>query len=224
MSSFLQSQSSPRSPGPVPSSNMIPSPSCGGSNSAGPAVEHLHFYLAYNPPGSYSNSNNSMNEDGRVSNCQVPDHQVPDPSRIIPVYHPKLDGKPIFFKYTLTLTFSLVGQICDEGGNDIPLDAPPPSRHPDKGPDDWAPYDNCLQFEVTDFLFCRNQMSAGDINFLLSLWAASLTMHDDEPPFLKAMHVYDTIDSTPLSDVTWESFSLQYNGTRPAEGVLSGRV
>jgi hypothetical protein len=64
-------------------------------------------------------------------------------------------------------------------------------------------------------------MSAGDINFLLSLWAASLAIHDDEPPFSKATHVYDTIDSTPLGDVAWESFSLQYNGTRPAESVPS---
>ena len=64
-------------------------------------------------------------------------------------------------------------------------------------------------------------MSAGDINFLLSLWAASLAIHDDEPPFSKAMHVYDTINSTPLNDIACESFSLQYNGTRPVESVPS---
>ena len=85
----------------------------------------------------------------------------------------------------LMLTFSLVGQICNEDGNDIPLNALPPPCCPDKGPDDWAPYDNHFQFEVADFLFCQNQMSAGDINFLLSLWGASLTIHNDEPPFLK---------------------------------------
>ncbi|KAF8232215.1 hypothetical protein L208DRAFT_1082577, partial [Tricholoma matsutake] len=106
-------------------------------------------------------------------------------------------------------------------GNNMPLDAPPPPPHPDKGPDDWVPYATCLQFEVADFLFHQNQMSARDINFLLSLWAASLAIHNDEPPFSKAMHVYNTIDSTPLGDVTWESFSLQYNGTRPAESVPS---
>ncbi|KAF8228638.1 hypothetical protein L208DRAFT_1001051, partial [Tricholoma matsutake] len=106
-------------------------------------------------------------------------------------------------------------------GNDIPLNAPPPPHCPDKGPDDWAPYDNCLQFEVADFLFHQNQMSAGDINFLLSLWGASLAIHNDEPPFSKATHVYDTINSTPLCNVAWESFSLQYNGTQPAESVPS---
>lgn len=64
-------------------------------------------------------------------------------------------------------------------------------------------------------------MSAGDINFLLSLWAASLAIHSDEPPFLNATHVYKTIDSTPLGDIAWESFSLQYNGTQPENNVPS---
>jgi hypothetical protein len=64
-------------------------------------------------------------------------------------------------------------------------------------------------------------MSAGDINFLLSLWAASLAIHGDEPPFLNATCVYDTIDSTPLGDIAWESFSLQYNGTQPESNVPS---
>ena len=58
-------------------------------------------------------------------------------------------------------------------------------------------------------------MSAGDINFLLGVWGASLAIHDDEPPFSNAKHLYDTIDLTPLGDVTWESFALLYNGRRP---------
>jgi hypothetical protein len=110
-----------------------------------------------------------------------------------------------------------VGRICDEDGNEIPPDAPSPCT--DKGPDDWTPYNSRLQFEVANFLFRRNQMSSGDINCLLSLWAASLATHGDEPPFSKATDLYNTIDSTPLGDAPWESFSLQYNGTRPSEGV-----
>ena len=61
-------------------------------------------------------------------------------------------------------------------------------------------------------------MSAGDINFMLSLWAASLAIHDDEPPFSTATTMYNTIDAIPLGDVAWESFSLQYNGVQPAHG------
>ncbi|KAF8814309.1 hypothetical protein BYT27DRAFT_7250153 [Phlegmacium glaucopus] len=120
------------------------------------------------------------------------------------VYHPKLNG-----------------QICDVNGNDIPPDTPPPPRDLDRGPHNWMPYNNCLQFEVADFLFRRNQMSAGDINSILSLWAASLAIHNDEPPFSNATDLYNTIDSTPLGDLAWESFSLQYNGTQPASNVPS---
>ena len=64
-------------------------------------------------------------------------------------------------------------------------------------------------------------MSAGDIDTLLSLWAASLAIHGNEPPFSKATHLYNTIDSTPLGDVAWESFSLQYNGIQPESNVPS---
>jgi Plavaka transposase len=110
------------------------------------------------------------------------------------------------------------GRICDEKGNFIPPDTPP--CHSDV-PHDWKPYSNRLQFELADFLFRRNQMSAGDINFILGLWAASLAIHNDEPPFSNTKELYKVIDSTPLGDVAWQSFSLQHNGTRPAGDIPS---
>ena len=99
--------------------------------------------------------------------------------------------------------------------------APPPRNYDiDKGPDDWTPYENCLQFEVADFLFCRNQMSAGDINYILRLWAGYVAV-DKEPPFKNAASMYKVINSTPLAGTAWESFSLQYNGDQAAGDVLS---
>ena len=121
----------------------------------------------------------------------------------------------------MSLTSLFVGEICDESGNFLPPEVPPPPQDSDKGRGDWTPYDNRLQFEVADFLFRRNQMSAGDINFLLSLWGASLATHGDAPPFSKSTHLYDTIDSTPLGDTAWESFSLQYNGAKPESNIPS---
>ena len=97
----------------------------------------------------------------------------------------------------------------------MPADTPPP-RNPDKDPNDWTPYENRLQFEVAEFLFQRNQMSAGNINFLLRLWAVSLAVHNNEPPFSNATSLYKIIDSIPFCNTAWESFSLQYNGNRPA--------
>ena len=115
----------------------------------------------------------------------------------------------------------ITGRICDRHGNDIPLDAPPPPRPSDQGPDDWTPYNNRVEFEVADFLFRRNQMSGGDIDFILNLWAASLAVHHDAPPFASHVDMYSTIDATPLGDVAWESFSSQYNGAKPDGEVPS---
>lgn len=59
-------------------------------------------------------------------------------------------------------------------------------------------------------------MSAGDVDFLLNLWAASLAADGQTPPFKNHAELYQTIDSTPLGEVPWESFTLTYNGTLPA--------
>jgi hypothetical protein len=106
---------------------------------------------------------------------------IPDPSHVDRVYHPKLTGKSKVFSTLYTLMLSLiVGQICDENSNDILPDTPPPAHDLDQGPDNWTPYKSQLEFEVADFLYRRNQMSAGDINFILGLWAASLAVHGDQ--------------------------------------------
>ncbi|KAF8267179.1 hypothetical protein EI94DRAFT_1802116 [Lactarius quietus] len=129
---------------------------------------------------------------------------VSEPPRLTRVYHPSLNGR-----------------ICDASGHFIPPDSPLPAIDSDQGPKNWAPYKNRLQFEVADFLYRCNQMSGGNINFVLNLWVASLAIHDDDPPFLNAQHMYDTIDSTPLSDIPWESFTLQYDGPQPTENIPS---
>ena len=72
-----------------------------------------------------------------------------------------------------------------------------------------------MEFEVADFLYRRNQMSGGDTDFIFHLWAASLAAHNDTPPFKNHAEMYETIDSTPVGDVPWESFTLEYDGVRP---------
>ena len=53
-------------------------------------------------------------------------------------------------------------------------------------------------------------MSSRKIDDLLKFWAASLTTHDDEPPFKDHCDLYSTIDATPLpgSDAEWKTFNL----------------
>lgn len=115
----------------------------------------------------------------------------------------------------------MLGQICDENGAPLPPGTPPSPRETGDN-DDWTPYRDRVQFETADFLFRRNQMSAGDINIITGLWAASLTPHHDSPPFANAKAMYDTIDSTPLGDIPWQGFTLNYNGPPPETRGLNG--
>ncbi|KAG1830978.1 hypothetical protein DFJ58DRAFT_719599 [Suillus subalutaceus] len=76
-----------------------------------------------------------------------------------------------------------------------------------------------VEFETAEFLYTRNQMSAGDINVLLDLWAATLLKHNDKPPFADCRDLHKTIDSTPVGDVKWQSFRVQYTGEKPEHNV-----
>lgn len=61
-------------------------------------------------------------------------------------------------------------------------------------------------------------MSAGNIEILLALWAASLAPHGDTPPFNTSKQMNDTIDSSTLGHIPWENFSLRYTGVKPDQG------
>lgn len=53
-------------------------------------------------------------------------------------------------------------------------------------------------------------MSAGHIDYMCLLWAASLAKHQDSPPFGGHRPLYETIDSIPLGDVAWTSLTLTH--------------
>ncbi|KAG1847045.1 hypothetical protein F4604DRAFT_1884073 [Suillus subluteus] len=130
--------------------------------------------------------------------------QVPGVTR---TYHPNINGR-----------------ICDELGDDIPSNTLPPPRPSDRGPDDWTPYANRVDFEVADFLYRRNQMSGGDIDFIFNMWATSLAAHGEIPPFTNHVDMYNVIDSTPLGDVPWQSFTSEYNGTLSEDDFRDPRL
>ena len=59
---------------------------------------------------------------------------------------------------------------------------------------------------------------------LMDLWHASFIQYgitDGGAPFLNHNDLYNTIDSTPLGDVPWQSFSMSYNGQLPEDNILS---
>jgi hypothetical protein len=90
-----------------------------------------------------------------------------DPPRL-KIYHPLINGKhslPCVTLHNPLTNFS--GQPCDEQGNYLPPDAPPPPRRPDRAPDDWTPFRSQMEFEMAELLYTRIQMSASNINKLM---------------------------------------------------------
>ncbi|KAG1882348.1 hypothetical protein F4604DRAFT_1879473 [Suillus subluteus] len=119
---------------------------------------------------------------------------------------------------TRQLPESTLTRPCDENGTFLPPGSPPKPLS-DKSPTDWTPYRNRVEFETAEFFFTENQTPAAQINRLLDLWASTLQKHDDKPPFADFRDLHKTIDKTPLGDVKWQSFSVRYNGERPATDV-----
>ncbi|KAF7971583.1 hypothetical protein HWV62_20746 [Athelia sp. TMB] len=112
-------------------------------------------------------------------------------------YHPMLDAR-----------------ICDEAGNWIPANSPIPSRR-DPLNTDWGSFESRTHFELAEFLYKKNQMSAGDIDTLLKLWSDHASTTGGTAPFDNHKDLYTQIDSIPVGDVPWESFKLSYSGERP---------
>ncbi|KAG1843999.1 hypothetical protein C8R48DRAFT_750910 [Suillus tomentosus] len=111
-----------------------------------------------------------------------------------------------------------LGLKCDINGDFINQNAPPTPRT-EALPTNWTPYESRVAFETAEFLFACNQMSAGQIDTFLGLWAATLVKHEDSPPFATHHGLYNTIDSTPLGDIAWESFSMSHKGVKPADNI-----
>ena len=106
------------------------------------------------PPGFYADCGEEVDENFPPGgNHNVRNKYIPETLCVMCAYYFKLNGILIICYIYMMLTLLFVGWICDKSGNDILPDAPPPCDS-DKGPDNWTPYDNCLQFEVADFLFC----------------------------------------------------------------------
>lgn len=62
-------------------------------------------------------------------------------------------------------------------------------------------------------------MLGTQIDMLLDLWLAMLLKYGENGPYEDHMDLYCTIDSTPLGNVAWESFSIKYNGTKPQDDI-----
>ncbi|KAE9404082.1 hypothetical protein BT96DRAFT_989584 [Gymnopus androsaceus JB14] len=62
----------------------------------------------------------------------------------------------------------LTGDICDEQGNYLPPNTPPPPRSTESP---WSPFEDEAQFCLADLLFRKVEMSQGNIDELMDIWS-----------------------------------------------------
>jgi hypothetical protein len=87
--------------------------------------------------------------------------------------------------------------------------------------DDWSLFTDRVQFETADLFYRQMQLSASQIDNIMNLWSATHIGTQRTLPFKNHKDLYNAIDRIPLGDMPWKSFSLQYDGEKPADDVLS---
>ncbi|THU92773.1 hypothetical protein K435DRAFT_829595 [Dendrothele bispora CBS 962.96] len=95
-------------------------------------------------------------------------------------------------------------------GNYLASGALPPPFDPPSN--DYYLYEKRTSFELADLLYRREQMSGGNINELLRIWAAD---SDRDPPFANKADMLETIDTTIVGDIPWQCFTLSYDSPLP---------
>ncbi|PBK58686.1 hypothetical protein ARMSODRAFT_991269 [Armillaria solidipes] len=127
------------------------------------------------------------------------DHEAPEHVE----YHAAVNGKP-----------------CDSKGTILP-DGTLPPLFIYGSLDDFTPFKDHTSFELADLLYRRNQMPATQLNDLLQIWSAH---HVDSPPFVNSDDLYSSIDATTIGSVSWQSFSVIYQGKIESESPPSWKM
>lgn len=105
------------------------------------------------------------------------------------------------------------GTPCDSDGYDLKQGAQPKAQQRETPPSSWLPFHSQVQFEAADFLFKKAEMSQGNIDILMELWAS--TAGDGQAPFQDHREMLVTINAIKNGDAPWQSFTASYSGTRP---------
>ncbi len=111
---------------------------------------------------------------------------------------------------------------CDANGVDLPPGTLPlPQPIPDNL---FEPFDDEVQFRLADFLFRKVQMSQGNIDELLELWALSQKDHNTFGPFADHDELYDRIDAIKLGDAPWKCIISEVPSDLPQDAPSWQRV
>ncbi|KAH9484630.1 hypothetical protein JR316_0004112 [Psilocybe cubensis] len=114
--------------------------------------------------------------------------------------HPTIDGRP-----------------CDSAGHYLPPNTKPQPAAP-HNKEDFTPFATRTEFEMAEFLFVEEEMSAGRIDRLSQILGANYP--DQDPPFANHSDMYACIDSIKQGNIPWTSFSVTYNGKLPKDGPI----
>ena len=125
-------------------------------------------------------------------------------------YHPILDGMYSLSIYSHTNTIE-TGKPCND-----PTSLPPPTMDASDS-NKWSPFRDEIAFRTAEYFFQDDQTSAGKIDRLLELWAATLAQHGDTPPFSDHRDLYNVIDSISVGGIPWKSHIFTYEGERPEQ-------
>lgn len=106
----------------------------------------------------------------------------------------------------------VAGTPCDPDGYDLEQEVLP-EMPPRMARPDWSPFQSQAQFETADFLFKKAEMSQGNVDILMELWAS--TVEDGQAPFQNHREMLETIDAIDCSNTPWQSFSANYSGNKP---------
>ncbi|PBK68348.1 hypothetical protein ARMSODRAFT_988806 [Armillaria solidipes] len=116
----------------------------------------------------------------------------------------------------------LTGMPCDANGVYL-VPGTPPSSQPIPN-NLFEPFDNEVQFHLADFLFRKVEMSQGNIDKLLELWALSQKDHDTFGPFTDHDELYNQIDAIKLGDAPWKCIISEVPSDLPRDAPSWQRV
>ena len=156
------------------------------------------------------------------------------------VYHRYMNGELQLHSISIVISNDIRHSAvpCNEAGDFLEAQSPP---IPKEGPssDDWFPYQCRADFELADFLYREEQMSASHITKLLQIIKAYQSMGSSREDYSRtesggasygteydndtddsgarsalfngdAQRMYNVIDATKVGDIAWETFSNFY--------------
>lgn len=109
------------------------------------------------------------------------------------------------------MTLTDAARPCDEDGDYLPPNSPPPPRPHEE---QWAPFESRSSFETAELLFEKVEMSKGEIDRLLQIWAAHDVELGREPhtPFKSHKDLFGTIDEIDITRLSWQAFNIRFIG------------